>query len=253
MSTILPFEIVLLVLPNLKGQNADLQSCALVCEQWRRESQAYLFHTVTLTAVDQYQRLRNLVVQSSRISSFIRDISFNLGTFDEHTLDAMTTLLRFLKLESLSLGVCSQDDPHVRDLPPILSETMTVSLGHAVTSFTLQSISLSRIDLQNLFSRASSLRHLSLLKVTCTSHAEAEAFDDGGACTMIEELVMEVEDSNLLEWFCQEHCSVKLASLRSLTLVYDLEEDKHDLINEMLKRTGTALEDLHLKRSDGMF
>lgn len=251
----LPFEIVFAILSNLKDQRMDLQSCALVCDRWRAQSQAYLFHSVILTTAHQCQRLRELVIRSSSIVSSIKEITFDvdigLPSNCIGALDAMATILRFLKLEVLSLSASSQDDK--RDLPPMLCEAIAFSLGQpSISSFRLRGLSLNKIDFQNLFIHSRALRHLSLSNVSCRpsddEHSEGVLVFRPG----IEELVVELEDARILEWFGQAQSCVNLTCLRSLTIVYDMNEAQHELINVMLRRAGACLEDLCLRCVSGM-
>ncbi|KAG6831434.1 hypothetical protein H0H92_010647 [Tricholoma furcatifolium] len=252
--TVFPLELVLIILGNLKDQDTYLRSCALVCNEWRTQSQAYLFHTLILQTHGQCYLLRNLLAGSSHIASFIKNVSFNvdIGAGDDpsEVVDAIAVTLGFLKLECLSLGTCSQDDLNARDLPPILREAISFSLGRTTSmrSLFLQSFSLSNTDFRKIFMHTPAVRHLSVSNISCNP-VEREGVEE--TCvrrTFVEELVVELGDRSLLEWFCEPHCCVSLTYLRSLTLVYDMDEAGHDLINKMLKNVGPSLENLHLKR-----
>ncbi|KAG6852678.1 hypothetical protein C0991_009961 [Blastosporella zonata] len=250
-NAILPFELILTVLSNLKDQTTDLRSCALVCDGWRTESQAFLFHTVILTTIKQCHQLYSLLTDSPHIATLIKEISFNLdvGILDKPTLVVMDTTLRSLRLKSLSLGALCEllDKSSLNDLPPILREAIAFSLGHAsLSSLKLRSFAISNVDLHTLFMRAPGLRCLSLSNIS-SKQSNGEEDPVGQTSTSIEELVIESEDG-IFQWLCQPYCSVDLACLRSLTIVDGIDDNKCGFIDAVLKNAGPSLESLYLRR-----
>ncbi|KAG6900234.1 hypothetical protein C0993_001053 [Termitomyces sp. T159_Od127] len=204
----------------------------------------------------QCQRLRELLIRSPYIVSSIKEVTFDIdiGPLDDciGALDAMATILRFLKLEVLSLGAFSQNDK--RDLPPVLCAAIAFSLSQpSISSLSLRCITLARIDFRNLFMHSQTLRHLSLSNVSCRPSDGEQSEGDLLSQPGIEEVVVELVDADILEWFGQAHCcGVNLTCLRSLTIVFDMDEARHGLINDMLRKAGPCLEDLSLRCVSGM-
>ncbi|KAG6915693.1 hypothetical protein DXG01_010421 [Tephrocybe rancida] len=250
--TMLPFELVIVILSNLRDQTTDLRSCALVCDAWRTQSQAFLFHTVVLTSSNQCHQLHKLINESPPIGSLVKDIVFDvdIGRLDDPTLEAIDAMLRFSRLERLVLGALSRNGVKPGDLPALIREAVAFNLRQAsLCSLELRTCSVGDDDLQTIFMHAPNLRRLSLSNVDYKPSDGKEALIDR---INVEELVVVSEDVGILDWLCRPYCSVNVACLRSLTIIHDLKDGQCGPIDALLQKSGSSLESLFLKRVSGM-
>ncbi|GJE95343.1 hypothetical protein PsYK624_115270 [Phanerochaete sordida] len=100
----LPFELVDLIIDELKHDIVALRSCSLVCKTWLPRSSAHLFSSFRISSLPSWTFLidyHNLLSSSTRVPAFTRNLEVNVVP---ERAQAIAALIQHLpQLDSLSL------------------------------------------------------------------------------------------------------------------------------------------------------
>ncbi|KAF5383028.1 hypothetical protein D9615_005088 [Tricholomella constricta] len=251
----LPFELVDLILENL-DQHADFKSCALVSRAWCAPAQIRLFHTVSALNGVQCLRLHELLLAVPHITHLIRCLDFRIDDRASALLASSSLQLmnRLLYLTFVNgHWTWPGDQPH--ELSAILLYPIAATLArNPITHVQLYGFSLCKADLQFLFAKAFSLKHLILENFTSIAFDNRPLVEvsDGASVEQLESLhlILNRDSFMLCEWLCQPNCSIDTTHLRSFIISYDPEHNHNcfEPITRILRTAGPSLHELTIGR-----
>ncbi|KAF5377882.1 hypothetical protein D9615_006679 [Tricholomella constricta] len=287
-----PPELLLLILSNLQGHFEDLKSCGLVCRAWCRPSQIQLFRTVRIELFEDHGAphahrddyitgFNDLLITSSHLVPFIKDLSISWRTKIYHTGEISTTI-QLASLASIlsvlthlrSLTLSLRGKTRTYGLPVnVVWHTIPLYFRKAIMSAlqspSLTSLAISHVnfhditgDLHQLLLPLAHLKRLSLNHVTsrpygvhgATCVKDLPPLDGPRVTPRLEVLALELgwDGGNVSEWFCHPACSLDMSALRSLHIVQPPSPgDPGPCISNFLTMAGPSLEILHLDLLEG--